>query len=314
MNRLDSDPDRAWTALDEVLSFHDEPVHAMSAIIGFDLMKLAAARGVKVILNGNGADEVIGGYSSYFRDYWYTLLKAGDYRGAWDEIGRFVSVHGGNQVKLFLAVTRHLLNVTLGQAMICRPVASLRNQRSVRRHPWFTGDVFEEPDVNGRNDDWTLDSMLRQSVERQPLPLYLRLEDRNSMAHSVESRLPFLDYRLVSLVFSSAVNWKIRGPWNKYLLRESMRERIPESVRTRVEKWGFPVPQAKWMSTAWYGVLDELLASQEMRERGIYNLSAIRSDLELHRQGKRDFSPGLFSVIQFELWSRRQETVMRSAA
>ena len=130
----------------------------------------------------------------------------------------------------------------------------------------------------------------------------------------MESRLPFLDYRLVSLVFGSAANWKMRGPWNKYLLRESMRERIPESVRTRVEKWGFPVPQGKWMSTAWYGLLEDLLASQQMRERGIYNLSAIRRDLDLHRQGKRDFSDRLFTVIQFELWSRRQETGARFAA
>ena len=134
------------------------------------------------------------------------------------------------------------------------------------------------------------------------------------MAHSVESRLPFLDYRLVSLVFASAPNWKMRGPWNKYLLRESMRERIPESVRTRVEKWGFPVPQGKWMSTAWHGLLEELLASREMRERGIYNIPAIRRDLDLHRQGKRDFSDRLFTVIQFELWSRRQESVARFAA
>ena len=144
MNRLDSDPDRAWTALDEVLSFHDEPVHSMSAVIGFDLMKLAASRGVKVILNGNGADEVIGGYSSYFRDYWYTLMKAGHYREAWDEIGRFASVHGGKQGHLFLGVIRHLLNATLGQAVIYRHVARVRNQHSVRRHPWFTEDVFEQ--------------------------------------------------------------------------------------------------------------------------------------------------------------------------
>jgi len=129
------------------------------------------------------------------------------------------------------------------------------------------------------------------------------------MAHSVESRLPFLDYRLVSLVFKSATQWKMRGPWNKYLLREAMRQRIPESVRTRVDKWGFPVPQGKWISGAWYNPLQELLESQDMRERGIYNLAEIRRDLELHRQGKKNVSGKLFSVVQLELWSRHQKSL-----
>ena len=134
------------------------------------------------------------------------------------------------------------------------------------------------------------------------------------MAHSVESRLPFLDYRLVSLVFRSAAKWKMHGPWNKYLLREAMRQRIPESVRTRVEKWGFPVPQGKWISGAWYDVIQELLGSQDMRERGIYNLAEIRRDLDLHRQGNQNLSDRFFSLVQFELWSRRQKSLGQLAA
>ena len=88
------------------------------------------------------------------------------------------------------------------------------------------------------------------------------------MAHSVECRVPFLDYRLVSLVFRSPMRWKMRGPWNKYLLREAMRQRIPESVRTRVDKWGFPVPQGKWISGAWYEPLQELLESRGHARKG----------------------------------------------
>jgi asparagine synthase (glutamine-hydrolysing) len=134
------------------------------------------------------------------------------------------------------------------------------------------------------------------------------------MAHSVEVRVPFLDYRLVSLVFRSSMRWKMRGPWNKYLLREAMRQRIPESVRTRVEKLGFPVPQGKWISGAWYELIQSLLDSQGMRERGIYNLPAIRRDLDLHRQGKKNVSGRLFAVVQFELWSRRQKVFLERPA
>jgi asparagine synthase (glutamine-hydrolysing) len=305
LNRLDSDPGRAWGALEKVLWFHDEPVHTMSAVIGYELMGLAASKGVKVVLNGHGADEVIGGYSSYFRDYWYTLMRSGNFGMTWSEIGEFASVHGGSQAKLFLNVLRHYLNIRLSHNDAYRRYATRRSERLARRHPWFTADVSEPVSDSRQNSDWTLDGALRRSIERWPLPLYLRLEDRNSMAHSVESRLPFLDYRLVSMAFKTAANWKIRGPWNKYLLREAMRQRIPESVRSRVEKWGFPVPQRKWIAGAWYNVLQELLGSRAMRERGIYNLSEIRKDLELHREGKQDCSDRMFSVIQFELWARQ---------
>jgi asparagine synthase (glutamine-hydrolysing) len=315
LNRLESDPLQAWQALERVLSFQDEPVHAMSAVIGFELMRLAASQRVKVVLNGQGADEVIGGYSSYFEDYWYTLLSSGKLREAWSEIATYTSLHGGSDVRLFLGALRRLAKVTLRRADAYRRLARWKNIRAVRRDPWFASELSGHVQVDGfQRADWSLDAVLRQSVERGPLPLYLRLEDRNSMAHSVEVRVPFLDYRLVSLVFRSPMQWKMRGPWNKYLLREAMRQRIPESVRTRVAKLGFPVPQGKWISGAWYSLVQELLDSQGMRERGIYNLPAIRADLELHRQGKKNVTGRLFAVVQFELWSRRQKVLAEPAA
>ena len=134
------------------------------------------------------------------------------------------------------------------------------------------------------------------------------------MAHSIEARLPFLDYRLVSLVFKIAAKWKMRGPLNKYILREAMRERIPESVRNRVDKMGFPVPQAKWMFGALQTQVQDILGSREMRERGIYNLIDIRRDIELHRQGRIDVSGKLFRIVQFELWSKLQKNLRLGAA
>jgi asparagine synthase (glutamine-hydrolysing) len=85
-------------------------------------------------------------------------------------------------------------------------------------------------------------------------------------------------------------------------------------VRTRVDKLGFPVPQGKWISGAWHDVIRELLDSQGMRERGIYNLPAIRKDLDLHRREKKNVSGKLFAVVQFELWSRRQKAFLEQPA
>jgi hypothetical protein len=74
------------------------------------------------------------------------------------------------------------------------------------------------------------------------------------------------------------------------------------------------VPQGKWISGAWYELLKEFLESQDMRERGIYDLAAIRRDLDLHRQGKMDVTGKIFSVVQLELWSRRMKSVGLPAA
>lgn len=131
------------------------------------------------------------------------------------------------------------------------------------------------------------------------------------MAHSVEARLPFLDYRLVSFVCGLPDEWKVRGPWNKYVLRESMRGRMPESVRGRVDKMGFPTASKKWFAHDLYEPLRDVLGSQTVRERGIYNTKVILADLERHRKGEVDFANRLFHIAEFELLSDilRQEGV-----
>jgi asparagine synthase (glutamine-hydrolysing) len=168
--------------------------------------------------------------------------------------------------------------------------------------------IAEDDDI-----DWTLAGVQKRSVESAPLPIYLRVEDRNSMAHSMEARLPFLDHRLVALALNLPTQWKMRGPLNKFALREAMRERIPESVRKRVDKMGFPVPSKNWFSGPLYELTQDLLASREMRERGIYNLDKMRRDLELHRQGKINVGDKLFGVVQFEMWSRLQGNLVRAS-
>lgn len=126
------------------------------------------------------------------------------------------------------------------------------------------------------------------------------------MAHSIEARMPFLDYRLVSLAFSLPSEWKVRGPWNKYVLREAMRSRIPETARRRLDKMGFPAPAKAWFRDALYGPMQDLLSTRELRERGIYQPDVIRRDLERHRDGTIDVSRQLFKLFEFEVWAKNR--------
>jgi asparagine synthase (glutamine-hydrolysing) len=302
VKRLETDPLRLVDRLTRTLWFHDEPVHSMTALIGFELMELASANGIRVVLNGQGADETLGGYFSYFRDYWYSLMRRGEFATAWREVARYASIHGGTGRCLYAHGMRYLLQAELERLAAYRSLAGGRRRRQrARASTWFTPDVVADAvDETPPRQDRTLDGVLRRSIEQGPLPLYLRIEDRNSMAHSVEARLPFLDYRLVSLAFRLGDDWKLRGSWNKYVLREAMRGRIPESVRARRDKMGFPVPARAWFADALYEPVQDLLGSRRVIERGIYDVPAIRRDLQAHRAGRANVTSQLFNVLQFE--------------
>lgn len=303
LRRISLSPAAMWESVAQVLWFQDEPIISGAPIAGFHLMKLAKDNGVKVVLNGQGSDEALAGYPSYFDDYWYTLLRSARVTHAWHEIRAFAAVHGTRPARLFLHSLGRFLHHQLRRA---RPYRSLVGRRTLHRdlhNNWFTpalrehrvarDEGYEEPD---------LDAVLRRSVERACLPHYLRLEDRNSMAHGVEARLPFLDYRLVSLAFRLSADRKMEGVWNKVLLRRSQRGRIPESVRNRVEKMGFPTSLHEYVTGHLSGPLQDILASRAARERGIYNVEKMIGALRNGHRVEPAAALQLFHAAEFELW------------
>ena len=302
LKELQTGPRELWDSVRQMLWHQDEPVHTMTAAVGYHLMKLVASHGVRVVLNGQGADETIGGYFSYFSDYWHELLARGRWRQACAEATAFARTHGGNPAGYMKEAVLRLLTTSLHHVALYRAFAQGRDARRVRGHSWFTRDLTAKfPKIVrpvGVND---LNAALKQSVTTSPLPLYLRIEDRNSMAHSVEARLPFLDYRLVSYLFGLPAHWKVRGPANKFILREAMQERIPESVRTRPDKMGFPTAGQKWFAQELYEPMADILASRRVKERGIYNMQTVIRDLERHKRGEIDVHHDLFHLAEFEI-------------
>lgn len=301
LHTVESDPARLWDQLGRVLWYHDEPLHSPTALVGFEIYRLAAKHGVRVLLSGQGADETLAGYPSYFRNHWQSLVSGGRYVRLWSELESYTELQGGNRTILLLDALHSALRWRLGRLPPYRKLGAFRHRLERRHESWFTGDLLERVGEKPRSE-LHLDPVLRQSVQRTPLPLYLRIEDRNSMAHSVEARLPFLDYRLVSLAFRLPAREKIRGPWTKWVLREATKDVIPETVRTRIDKMGFPTSSRRWFAEDLYDTMRELLSTPEVRSRGIYDLKQIRSDLERHRAGDKDVAKELFNFAQFERW------------
>ena len=164
------------------------------------------------------------------------------------------------------------------------------------------------PQAANANGDAAIGASLRAERAHAtmgcPMPVYLRTEDRNSMAHGVEGRVPFLDHRLVELAFGIPEQMLLRGPLNKFVLREAMTSRIPAVVRERIDKMGFPHPRKSWFQTHLAGATRDILSDRQTRESGMLNTPRILDDLDRHARGDGDFSTGLFNVVQLELWRR----------
>lgn len=312
LHKLESGPGELWDRLSQTIWHLDEPVHSVVALIVYELMGLAASNGVRVVLNGQGADETCAGYPTYFSPYWQRILRSGNFLHAWNQMSAFAKGHERDAKQLFYRELNTFMRQILRRSNIYRKLSQRRRKGNPNLGHWYNSDFLDHYESPiGLGDACTLTKTLQNAVERDPLPLYLRVEDRLSMAHSVESRLPFLDYRLISLLGNTPDNWKLRGEWNKYILRQAMRDRIPDSVCNRVDKMGFPTTEQKWMAGVFYEPMQDILASQGMRERAIYNIDTIRNALEQHKKGQTNVSIELFRIAQFELWNESVRAPVR---
>jgi asparagine synthase (glutamine-hydrolysing) len=148
----------------------------------------------------------------------------------------------------------------------------------------------------------TLGIALERAVRQSPLPHYLRVEDRNSMAHSVESRVPFLDHRLVEQAMALPAHWKMFDGWNKRVLREAMRGRIPESVRLRSHKFGFPTSARRWFAGPLADGMRDIIHDGAAMRSGWFDRAAVERELERHIRGETNATNLLFNVAQLDAW------------
>jgi asparagine synthase (glutamine-hydrolysing) len=249
--------ERLWDDLEQLVWHQDEPFQSTSIFAQWCVMDLAHQRGVTVLLDGQGADEVLGGYRPYA--VWLgQLARAGHFAQMAQEARADRSVTGLNPLP---ALTRGLA----GQmpAPLLRKLRGSRVRQAVaesglvpelgeRLHSTVTasGEAYE-----GLQD---LNSHLGRLILEDSLPNLLRYEDRNSMAFSIESRVPFLDYRLVEYVFTQAPNLRIHDGWTKWIQRVAIEDKLPEEIVWRRDKVGFETPEQQWFKAGKSHLLDLL--------------------------------------------------------
>ena len=124
------------------------------------------------------------------------------------------------------------------------------------------------------------------------------------MATSVESRVPFLDHKLVEFTCGLPERLKLRGGITKYILREAMKGVLPEAILSR-SKMGFPVPIGAWFRGAYRHVIDEYVLSERAMSRGIFEPEFVRSIATRHQSGKENHDERLWALVNFEMWQRQ---------
>ena len=134
----------------------------------------------------------------------------------------------------------------------------------------------------------------------------LKWNDRNSMAFSIESRTPFLDYRLVEYSLSMEPNQIIRDGVTKYMLRESMKGILPEEIRNRQDKIGFETPQDEWFRTdKFQKIINEIFLSESFKNRKIIDVERAQKLYAKHIKGELNISKEIWKWIHLELWFRK---------
>jgi asparagine synthase (glutamine-hydrolysing) len=240
--------------LEDLVHTQDIPFGSTSIYAQYRVMQTAGASGVKVLLDGQGADELFAGYSYYYGNYFAEMIRNFDLPALVRETRGL-----GNSPTTFAQLWPSLRSA-FGAAI---PLPALRNLLyRIRRTPTQPGMSRRPPllahDFWSRNKERSapvpaptpLNGRLREQMAGGNLKTLLRYEDRNSMRFSIEARTPFADDRaLIEDVFSIPSAYKIHDGWSKHLLRESMRGLLPEAVRLRRDKIGFGTPEYDWITT-----------------------------------------------------------------
>jgi asparagine synthase (glutamine-hydrolysing) len=208
---------------DEFTAAHDEPFQGPSVYMQYRVIKLAKENGIKVLLDGQGGDECLAGYQKYLLDYLVDLLRRRQYFKAVREFFRTFDL------------TRPYFTKYLRR----RSGISTNAFRKVIKIA-VPEDVPMEYPVSNLAEHLRYDLLAGSIIE------LLKYEDTNSMVFSIESRVPFLYHPMIEYLFSLPMSAKIRNGWTKYLLREAMKGILPEKVRLRRSKLGFPAPEEEW--------------------------------------------------------------------
>ena len=302
-----------FEALPRLVWHEDEPLAHPSSVALYFVSYLASQH-VKVVLTGEGSDELLAGYGRYRRTLW-NLAMGRRYNQLTPSIARNTirnqierTLPGGRLrqklMRTFLFLSPELESIYFDNfAVFSAPMQQKMFTRETRERMNSIDPYTELRRVLERAKDLSLlDGLLYADIKTYLHELLMK-QDQMSMATSVESRVPFLDHKLVEFTASMPDSMKLRGGTTKFVLRESMKGVLPDRILSR-SKMGFPVPIGRWFRGPFKSVIYEYVLSDRALARGIFAPDFVRRLVSLHQAGE-DHSERLWALLNFEIWMRQ---------
>ena len=307
-------PEDFFAALPKLVWHEDEPLAHPSSVALYFVSALAAQH-VKVVLTGEGSDEMLAGYERYYKTVYNLALGPAYHKLVGAPVRRAIS----RRIENLPAASR--VRHKLRRTFLCLPpdIESIYFDNfavftRAMQEDLLTDETQERAGVidpyarmrgyyEESNADTLLNRMLYADMKTYLHELLMK-QDQMSMAASIESRVPFLDHKLVEFTARLPERMKLRRGWTtKYILRQSMRHVLPEPILKR-SKMGFPVPVGAWFRGPFRTVVDEYVLSERAAGRGLFNHDFVRRLVARHQSGE-NHTERLWALVNFEMWLRR---------
>lgn len=274
----------------DVTKYADIPVLSSSFVSQFFLMQLARKEGVTVVINGQGADEYLGGYMHSF----YRVLAQYFSEFRW---GNMLQTYCNNIAREQYGFKKSLDVAVKSAASLFSDENAIDNLEYVQFRKQLSG--VNRLDYNIKKSGNRFDNFLHQALLNTTLQTLLHYEDRNSMAFSLESRVPFLNHKLIEFCFQLQMEDRINTKAEtKYILRESLKPYLPEKVYARKDKKGFVTPgEIKWLNSPLKQHLDI-----DYKRLDFLNVVAIKNEMEAYKNGSLANAKFVWRVVALDFW------------
>ncbi len=273
----------------------EEPVLGLSPYAQYRVMKLAHQEGAKVLLDGQGGDEIFAGYIYYFSYLFYDLLKK----------KKFLSL--AKEMFLYLRNFKRLMPFGLFAFMVMPNWLKNSLWKGVV-NKWINHNLLEQLCGRGSDPRWQgmgFDEAMKLTLFSTAIPHLLRWEDKSAMRWSIESRVPFLDLHLVENALSVGMGQKLQDGKTKVIFKEAVEDILPEMIKNRKDKIGFGTPVDEFFrKPKLVDYCKEIIYSDRFKHRPYWNWSKVEKMFTKHIQQKGNYGREIWKWLNVEVWLR----------
>lgn len=285
--------------IDDLVYHQDTPFASTSIYAQWNVFRLAKKHKTKVMLDGQGADELLAGYHGYFSVYFAKLAQEFKFFKLFSEVGFFINNHPRELQTQFSILAKGAIRGYLGTFM------SNILQKTSNEYDLFKSEFknkYSHPVLKKVSNDIFQNALY--NLLKISLSSLLKYEDRDSMAFSIESRVPFLDYRLVEYIFSLPAEQKIHHGQTKWVLRQAAKDILPEKIRTRQDKIGFATPEEIWIKENLREDMRRVFSSTSFNNRGFFVKDKTLEKFNDFLEGKNKNYHLFWRLYNLEKWFR----------